>query len=398
MTPPFLGIVEKLAKKYRFHKDSVACIAGLYGVKEAEKILEALKTPSKKYFIRINTLKTSREEVLAELKNLNLDAKPHPLLKEAIFLPVRGPYEIKLHPKRVIADKKAAESVYLGANLYAVGVLKVVGKVREGDYVTVVDPTGLPVGEGILALDPDKIFSKRKGLAVKTLKSVFKVPSVRELDLYRKGWVYDQSLPAMIAVKNLNLEPGFKVVDLCAAPGGKTSHAAQLMKNTGEILAVDRSKPKIQRLRENLRRLGIKNVKILEADARYLDLIIGERDFDAAIVDPPCSSLGVRPKLSSTVSAGDILNLSNYQFQFLKVASKLVRRKGRILYSTCTLTLQENELNVLKAMKKLNLRLIKQVYFIGCRGFIYKIGEKVQRFLPHLHDTPGFFIAILEKL
>ena len=204
-------------------------------------------------------------------------------------------------------------------------------------------------------------------------------------------------MPAIISVRNLSLKPGFKVIDLCAAPGGKTSHAAQLMENAGEILAVDRSKPKVRKLRENLQRLGVKIVKILEADARYLDLIVEERDFDAAIVDPPCSSLGVRPKLSSQISMRNVLNLSRYQFQFLKVASKLVRRRGRILYSTCTLTLQENELVILKALKKLNLKLIDQKYFAGTIGFIFE-GNKVQRFLPHVHDTPGFFIAVLEKL
>lgn len=397
MTPPFLTAATNLARKYNFHLDSVISIAGLYGIEETENILKAIKSPGKRYFIRVNTLKVSREEVLAELKHAGFEARTYPLLKEAIYLPIRGPYPIKTYPKRVIADKKAAESVYLGANLYAVGILKVIGKIREGDRVTITDPAGFPVAEGIMVMDPEEAFSKRKGLAVKTIKSVFDVPSIRELEIYRQGWVYDQSLPAIISVRNLNPKPGFKIVDLCAAPGGKTSHAAQLMENSGEILAVDRSKPKVRRLRENLQRLGIRNVKILEADARYLDLIIEERDFDAAIVDPPCSSLGVRPKLSSRVSRRNILSLSRYQFQFLKVASKLVKRGGRILYSTCTLTLQENELIVLRAIKELGLKLVKQEYFAGSRGFIFK-AEMVQRFLPHIHDTPGFFIAILEKL
>ncbi|RLE66666.1 MAG: 16S rRNA methyltransferase [Thermoprotei archaeon] len=397
MTPPFLTAAINLAKKYNLHVDSVISIAGLYGIRETEYILKALKSPGKRYFIRVNTLKASREEVLAEMKDSGFEAKPYSLLEEAIYLPIRGPYRVKIYPKKVIADKKAAESVYLGANLYAVGVLKIIGKAHEGDRVTITDPTGFPVGEGVLAMDPDRIFSKRRGLAVKTVRSVFDVPSIRELDLYKRGWVYDQSLPAIISVRNLSLKPGFKVIDLCAAPGGKTSHAAQLMENAGEILAVDRSKPKVRKLRENLQRLGVKIVKILEADARYLDLIVEERDFDAAIVDPPCSSLGVRPKLSSQISMRNVLNLSRYQFQFLKVASKLVRRRGRILYSTCTLTLQENELVILKALKKLNLKLIDQKYFAGTIGFIFE-GNKVQRFLPHVHDTPGFFIAVLEKL
>ncbi|MCD6458969.1 MAG: RsmB/NOP family class I SAM-dependent RNA methyltransferase [Thermoproteales archaeon] len=389
---------ERLARENRFHADSILHLINLYGIEETRYILKALKTPGTRYFLRVNTLKISREELLSDLKTNGFEVFPHPVIEEAIFLPVYGPYTVNLTPKKIIADKKAAESVYLGADLYAAGILGVVGKIMPGDYVTIVDPNGFPVGEGIIMQDVDEILNKKRGLAVKVINSVFKVPSIRELDVHKKGYVYDQSLPAMIAVKNLDLKPGDKIIDLCAAPGGKVTHAAQLIGDNGKILAVDRSKPKIQKLRENVHRLGIKSIKILEMDSRYLDLRINERDFDAVIVDPPCSSLGVRPKLGSNVSIKDIHALANYQIQFLKVAAELVKKGGRILYSTCTMTLYENELNILKIMKRYKLKLKYQKYFLGLTGFIHKIGDYVQRFLPNRHDTPGFFIAVLEKL
>ncbi|MEM2795528.1 MAG: hypothetical protein QXY49_06710, partial [Thermofilaceae archaeon] len=93
----------------------------------------------------------------------------------------------------------------------------------------------------------------------------------------------------------------------------------------------------------------------------------------------------------------DFLALSTYQWQFLKVAARLLRKYGVLLYTTCTLTLEENELLIERAVKELGLKLKRQNLFYGSRGFL-GMGDMVQRFEPDLHDTPGFFIALLEKV
>ncbi|MEM1698147.1 MAG: hypothetical protein QXG48_05780, partial [Thermofilaceae archaeon] len=115
------------------------------------------------------------------------------------------------------------------------------------------------------------------------------------------------------------------------------------------------------------------------------------------ILDPPCSALGVRPNLYYERGEREFQTLSEYQRQFLRVAARLLRKGGLLLYSTCTLTLEENELNVLWAVKELGFKLRSQPVFLGSSGFA-GLGSLVQRFEPDIHDSPGFFIALLEKV
>jgi len=187
-------------------------------------------------------------------------------------------------------------------------------------------------------------------------------------------------------------------VDMCAAPGGKASHIAQLMNNCGKILAVDRSKAKIRGLEENLARLGVKIVSTYVGDARELPIKFPSLKADKVLLDPPCSALGVRPKLYETRSMRDILALSAYQRSFLRAAVKILKKGGVLVYSTCTLSPEENELNVKYAVEGLGLELEEQKYFYGCKGekFISQY-DLVQRFYPDLNDTPGFFIARFRK-
>ena len=387
--------VGELAERYCFSRDSIEALGRVLGLREVGRALSSLKSPGLRYFIRVNTLRASRDEVIARLREEGLEARPHPLVDEAVYLHVEGPRQVELLPNVVVADRKAAESVYMGADLYKAGVLRVHGRVRTGDLVTVVDPRGLPVAVGEAAVDYDEMVGGR-GLAVKVLKSVYRVPSLRGLDVYEEGLVYDQSLPAILAVKNLAPQPGWLVVDLCSAPGGKATHAAQLMEGGGVVVAIDRAGPKIAKLRENVKRLGMKNVRIVEADSRYIDLAFPDLRADAVIVDPPCSSLGVRPKLYCDLTARGLASLASYQYQFLKVAARILKRGGRLLYSTCTMTLEENEANVARAVRELGMRLVEQRIVLGRPGLL-GLGKGVQRFLPHAHDTPGFFIAALEK-
>jgi len=371
-------------------------LLALYGEARTERILRELKAPSKRYFLRVNTLKASPEDVVARLREEGFEAHVYTELPDAIYLPVKGPFEVKRASKVVVAKKDAAESVYQGANLYAPGVLEA-KRVKEGDIVNVVSPRGQIVAEGLAMMDGEEMVARREGLAVKTLRSVYAVPSVRELDVYRDGLVYDQSLPAIVAGHVLSPVPNWLVVDMCAAPGGKATHAAQLMRGEGRVVAIDRSEGKARRIVENARRLGLKNVEVRVADSRYLDVEMEDlAGADAVILDPPCSALGVRPSLYYERGEREFASLADYQRQFLKVAAKLLRKGGLLLYSTCTLTLEENELNIAWAVEKLGLRVRAQKVFIGSQGFT-ELGAFLQRFEPDLHDAPGFFIALLEK-
>lgn len=390
-------MLESLAASYDFSLSAIKRLDELYPVVRVESMLASLRTPARRYFLRVNTLKATPTEVVEELRRQGFEAYVFEALSDAIFLPVNGPFPVKRQEKVVLAKKEAAESVYQGAHLYAPGVLEAKG-VKEGDRVNIMSPRGHVVAEGVAMMDGDEMVARRRGLAVRVEASVYKVPSVRELDVFAQGLVYDQSLPAIVAGHVLNPKPGWLVVDMCAAPGGKATHAAQLMGGEGHVVAIDRTREKGGKIEENARRMGLSNVEVRIADSRFLDLeaedLVGA---DAVILDPPCSALGVRPSLYYEREEREFQALSKYQRQFFKVAAKLLKRGGLLLYSTCTLTMVENEFNVLWAMNELGFKLRKQPVFMGALSFV---GDKpfAQRFEPDIHDTPGFFIALLEKV
>ncbi|MDV3104186.1 RsmB/NOP family class I SAM-dependent RNA methyltransferase [Thermococcus waiotapuensis] len=367
---------------------------GLFG-SEADEIMASLRTPVEKYYIRVNTLKTSRSKLMEVLKKEGLKPKRSPYLKEGIYFEREGPnFDDDYNPglKKVVANKFAAESVYQGAMLYAPGVLKADGDIKPGDEVEIRDPRGLLVGVGIARMSAKEMATSTRGLAVEVTLPKFKLPSLSELESFREGLFYAQSLPSMVTARVL--EPGEEdlVIDMAAAPGGKTGHLAQLMENRGEIIAIDKSRNRLKKMEEELNRLGVKNVKLLHMDSRKLPELGIKAD--KILLDAPCTALGIRPKLWESRTPKDIEATARYQRAFIWAAIKSLKRDGVLVYSTCTISYEENEANV-KFMLEKGLKLEEQPLFIASPG----IGiEGVQRFYPNRHMTQGFFIAKLRKV
>ena len=362
---------------------------------EAEEIMASLRTPVEKYYIRVNTLKTSRSKLMAILRREGLKPKRSPYLKEGIYFEREGPnfpddYEPGLPVVR--ANKFAAESVYQGAMLYAPGVLQADKKIKPGDEVEIRDPRGLLVGIGIARMSAKEMILSTRGLAVEVTLPKFKLPSLSELESFKEGLFYAQSLPSMVVAHVLEPSEEELIIDMAAAPGGKTSHIAQLMENRGEIIAMDKSRNRLRKMEEELRRLGVKNVKLIRMDARKLPELGVEAD--KILLDAPCTALGIRPKLWESRTPKDIEATARYQRAFIWAAMKSLRKGGVLVYSTCTLSLEENEANVRYMLEK-GLKLEEQSLFIGSHG----IGiDDVQRFYPNRHLTQGFFIAKLRKV
>ena len=213
---------------------------------------------------------------------------------------------------------------------------------------------------------------------------------------FSSGSFQMQDLASFLAVKSGAPVPGENVLDLCAAPGAKTAAIAQLMKNRGTIVSVDYSRRRMNSWRREVQRLGVKIADPVISDASWLGL----RDsFDLVIIDPPCTGTGVfdrNPRMKWHLSPKSVERYSTLQRSFLDSAASLVEKEGRILYCTCSLTLEENE-DVVSRFLKSHLEfetrpILEQYGSPGLRGM-----SDCRRFFPHRDHAAGYFIARLQR-
>ncbi|MCX8184565.1 MAG: RsmB/NOP family class I SAM-dependent RNA methyltransferase [Sulfolobales archaeon] len=217
-------------------------------------------------------------------------------------------------------------------------------------------------------------------------------------ELFKSGKIVIQEEPTALASLILNPKPGEVVVDLAAAPGGKTEHMGELMNNQGVIYAFDIDRTRMRRLEELLRRTGITIVKTYIKDGREAPKILGRETADRVLVDAPCTSDGTlakNPDLRWRLMEGDVAKLGQLQYELLKTAIKLVKPGGYILYTTCTLLIEENEEVVKRVLEKERGK-VRLVPLEGpySSGFL----PGTMRVWPHIHKTIGFFYALIEKV
>lgn len=224
---------------------------------------------------------------------------------------------------------------------------------------------------------------------------------IDRLDCHAEGLYQVQAEAAQISAFFLGVEPGDRVLDVCAGFGGKTTHLAQQMGDLGEILALDMDFRRLVILGENSRRLGVKSIAPLAADAsRGLSRLLRSQ-FDRILVDAPCSGLGViarHPDVKWNRKEADLARLASLQGAILHEAVGLLRRGGSLLYVTCTLSEEENGgvvsafLTGHKDLVRIDLRNRAPEWAIDLtdeKGFF--------RTLPHIHHMDGFFGALFEK-
>ena len=389
-------LFSKLAEEYHFSLDAVEALHEVYG-DDLERVLQSIKKPSDRFFSRVNTLKISTQELIDSFISKGVDVSRFDLIDEAVFTPIKGPFEFSEVDKKIVVDKYAAESVLQGSHIYAPGIVKC-SKLRKGDMVTIVDRQGQVVGVGQMRMSETEILNLRRGLAVEVTSPLYSAVSLRESEEYELGYVYPQSLPAMVTSRVLDPLVGETVVDLNCSPGGKLSHISQLMQNQGRVIGVDRNVKKVDVARRTVERLGCKNVSLFPHDSRYFDVDYPDLKADKVLVDPPCSALGHVPQLYSEISKKNILDLAAYQKQFLKVASRIIKDNGAIVYSVCTITKQECEDVCKYATDELGLEIEEQGLRLGRGGMKDFIGSAsfLQRFDPHKHGI-GYFIARFKR-
>jgi 16S rRNA (cytosine967-C5)-methyltransferase len=225
-------------------------------------------------------------------------------------------------------------------------------------------------------------------------------PPISELPFFKEGVYTIQDEASQLVTPILDPKPVERILDACAAPGGKTTHMAQRMENKGEIYALDLNKEKLSLIEEGCQRLGIRIVKTLKGDAACSLPIPEGLEFDRVLADVPCSGFGTlrrNPDLKWRKGPEDIGRLSEVQFSILRNISSYVRKEGILVYSTCTVFHEENEDVIgefLREDPEFQLDRIEGILAERCRPFIK---DGYFKTFPPQDDMDGFFVARLRK-
>ena len=199
-------------------------------------------------------------------------------------------------------------------------------------------------------------FLKEKDIQIiKKVDSVYYVNSglIINSKEFKEGKIIAQDASSYLAAKNLGAKPNELVLDICAAPGGKTAVLAEEMENKGEIIAIDIHQHKKKLIEENMKKLGIDIVKATVLDARNVNK--QGRKFDKILVDVPCSGYGVirkKPEILYTKNGENIEELASLQLEILNSAADILKDGGELIYSTCTIISKENTENVEKFLNE----------------------------------------------
>lgn len=294
------------------------------------------------------------------------------------------PYWLLEYTERLLGPEEAHK--YLLAGLNSPSVYVRVNTLRSSIHNVIRD------------LEKDEYQCTTHPIIPEILRLQHGVKPVTQTDPYIQNAIYLQSLASALVSRVLDPKPASIVVDLCAAPGGKTSHIAQLMENHGNIIAVDNIPVRLQELDRNLKRLGVRNTHIILANS--FEPPFREGFFaDNVLVDPPCSNTGViqtRPEVKWIVNPDFIKRIRRVQSMILKRGSQLVAPDGVVVYSTCSITLDENEHLIREFLSKNSeFELVNTEPRLGSEALDDLI--QCQRLYPHKDNTEGFFIAKLHR-
>ena len=243
-------------------------------------------------------------------------------------------------------------------------------------------------------------FLKEKDIQIiKKVDTVYYINSglIINSEEFKTGKIIAQDASSYLAAKNLEVIPNELVLDICAAPGGKTAVLAQNMENRGEIIAIDIHQHKIKLIDTNMKKLGIDIVKATVMDARNVNK--QGRKFDKILVDVPCSGYGVirkKPEILYSKNRENIEELAKLQLEILNSAAGILKDGGELIYSTCTITDEENTNNIKKFLEERKEFKVEKLYipenvlgdFDSLGGFCINYKEEIM---------DNFYIIKLKK-
>ncbi len=240
------------------------------------------------------------------------------------------------------------------------------------------------------------------------------MPTLRDSELVANGSFYIQNAASWLPVIALDAQPGETILDMCAAPGGKTSHVAQRTNNKAFITANDNSRPRLHKLQHNLQRLGVENVTFTLHDATRLSRHLENESFDKILLDAPCSGEGMmtldNKKDFESWSVAHIKRLQQLQKKLIVQAWHLLKPGGTLVYSTCTMAPEENEAVIdyllrhndnvrvenLKELKSALTNMTESVRDWNAKQFDEHVADTL-RLMPSPH-VEAFFVAKLTKV
>jgi 16S rRNA (cytosine967-C5)-methyltransferase len=427
----------QLEKKYRI---STPVINYLYqtfpSYSTIQKILESITTAPKYYFLRLNLTKMNPVGFLAkwqqEFPDFISEVSP---LDNSLKIEIKSEKNFILEKDQVYCDKFAAEAVMIGADLFMPGVTGMNGKIPTNTKVSIIlSPDHRPepwkkysvsyhVANGIAVQSSMDYVKYRNGVFVKNTNSRYTTPKYRSHAFFEQGLISEQAFPpnfamAWLMLKKIEKYPSQKVtiLDLCAAPGHKTTAMAEwhyyLTSKLGSpewatILAIDRSSNRLKHLSRDTKRLNLQNISLIackleKISEKYPNLL---NTGDVVMFDPPCSALGTRPKIYIQETEAHLQDYSKNQQRLIPYVDSLVKPGGLLMYNTCTLNIEENEAIIAVFLTKYNYELIpvpSRLIGIGNHGLAHPDLSphdltKMRRFLPFEEFGTGYFCALLVK-
>lgn len=218
---------------------------------------------------------------------------------------------------------------------------------------------------------------------------------------FKNGLITIQDESSMLACLALNPQKNERILDACAAPGGKTSHIAEAMSGSGEVIAIDLHEHKVKLIAQTADRLGLENIATLALDSRQVQDHFPQESFDRILLDAPCSGLGVmrrKPDMKYTKKEDDLSRLQSIQLDLLNAITPLLKKGGMLVYSTCTVDESENH-------QVISRFLSDHKEFVGDSTLKARLPQALQTFvddfeiqvLPQYIGSDGFYIACLRK-
>ena len=243
-------------------------------------------------------------------------------------------------------------------------------------------------------------FLKEKDIQIiKKIDTVYYINSglIINSEEFKTGKIIAQDASSYLAAKNLGVMPNELVLDICAAPGGKTAVLAENMENRGEIIAIDIHQHKIKLIETNMKKLGIDIIKATVMDARNVNK--QGRKFDKILVDVPCSGYGVirkKPEILYSKNRESVEELAKLQLEILNSAADILKDGGELIYSTCTITDEENTNNIEKFLKEREEFKVEKLYIPeNISGDYHKLGGFCINYKEEIMDN--FYIIKLVK-